>query len=95
VTSRLFVPLLCLFLASCATTKTTNPEPEPELPATVEADLPKGEGDSIDEHLFVPEPVEPVTEPTGETAPVYDNVWARLVDDFGLPSCDEHKESRV
>ena len=95
MTSRLFVPLLCLFLASCATTKTTNPEPEPELPATVEADLPKGEGDSIDEHLFVPEPVEPVTEPTGETAPVYDNVWARLVDDFGLPSCDEHKESRV
>ena len=95
MTSRFFVPLLCLFLASCATTKTTTPEPEAEMAATVEADLPKGEGDSIDEHLFVPEPVEPVSDTSGEVAPAYDNVWARLVNDFGLPSCDEHKESRV
>jgi membrane-bound lytic murein transglycosylase D len=93
VTSRLFVPLLCLFLAGCATTKNTSTEPEPEMPVTVQADLPKGEGESIDEHLFVPEPVEVVPDVVGEAVPEYDNVWAKLVSDFGLPNCDGHEES--
>jgi hypothetical protein len=48
VTSRLLISLLCLFLASCAATKTTSQAPAAEMPANVEADLPKGEGDSID-----------------------------------------------
>jgi membrane-bound lytic murein transglycosylase D len=93
VTSRLLIALLCLFLASCATTKTTSQAPEAETLTNAEADLPKGEGDSIDEHLFVPEDVTPATELAGEQVPQYDNVWARLVSDFRLPKCDEHEIS--
>ena len=82
MTSRFFVLLLCLFLASCATTKNTTPEPEPEDRCTAEADLPKGEGDSIDEHLFVPEPVEPATDTVDEAAPHMTMSGRELVDDF-------------
>ncbi len=94
MTSRLFLPLLCLFLASCATTQNNNPEPEPEVIAAAQEDLPKGEGESIDEHLFVPEPVETITEVPGEQPIEYDNVWAKLVDSFELPNCNEHETSR-
>ncbi len=52
-------------------------------------------GDSIDEHLFVPEPVETVTDVTSEPIPEFDNVWARLVSNFSLPNCDDHEESLV
>ena len=93
MTSRLLIALPCLFLASCATTKTTTPEPEAAVPVSVEADLPKGEGDSIDEHLFVPEPVAPDTGIADEAEPEFDNTWARLVNDFRLPGCDEHEVS--
>jgi len=93
MTSRFLLPLLCLFLASCATTQNNNPEPEPEAPAIAQEDLPKGEGESIDEHLFVPEPVEPVADVSSEPPIVYDNVWARLVDSFGLPACSEQEVS--
>jgi membrane-bound lytic murein transglycosylase D len=97
VTSRFFLPLLCLFLASCATTQNNQPEPEPQVVAAAQEDLPKGAGESIDEHLFVPEPVEtiePDTETPGEQAIEYNNVWARLVDSFELPNCNEHEISR-
>ena len=93
MTSRLFLPLLCLFLASCATTQNNIPEPEPEVVAAAQEDLPKGEGESIDEHLFVPEPVEPVTEIPEEQLPEYDNVWAKLVDSFELPNCADHESA--
>jgi len=93
VTSRLFVPLLCLFLASCAATKTTIPEPGPKMHTTVQGELPKGEGDSIDEHLFVPDTDEELSSTGGEPSPEFDNVWAKLVGDFGLPACDEQAES--
>jgi len=92
VTSRLIIPLLCLFLASCATTKTTQPETDPVQPATVQTKLPKGVGESIDEHLFVPETT---FDETAETAPGFVNVWAKLVSDFSLTSCDHHEESLV
>jgi len=92
VTSRLIIPLLCLFLASCATTKTTHPETDPVQPATVQTKLPKGVGESIDEHLFVPETT---FDETAETAPGFVNVWAKLVSDFSLTSCDHHEESLV
>ena len=95
MTSRFFILLLCLSLASCATTNNTNTEPEPEAPVIAAADLPKGEGDSIDEHLFVPEPIETTTDIIDEAAPVYDNVWAKVVDDFKLPGCGDHEESLV
>ena len=94
MTSRIFLASLLLFLASCATTQTDVPDPEPEIVATAQEDLPKGAGESIDEHLFVPEPVEAVEE-ISEAQPVeYTNVWARLVDNFILPNCSEHEESR-
>ena len=57
-------------------------------------DLPRGAGESIDEHLFVPQPAEAVAEITGEKPIEYDNVWARLVDNFALPNCDDQKSSR-
>lgn len=97
MTSRLILPLLCLFIASCATIRNNQPEPEPEVVVTVDESLPKGGGESIDEHLFVPEPVVPVTEVIGEVIgeqPIeYDNVWARLVDSFALPNCGEQQSS--
>ena len=95
MTSRLIAILLCMFLASCATTKNTTPEPAPEISATEPADLPKGAGDSIDEHLFVPEPVTTETDVADESTPEYDNVWAELVSNFSLPNCDGHEESLV
>ncbi|MGB7451320.1 MAG: LysM peptidoglycan-binding domain-containing protein, partial [Lysobacterales bacterium] len=95
MTSRLLLPLLCLFLASCATTNNTSPEPAPQIPETTQAELPKGAGESIDEHLFVPEPVETVTDVISEPVPEFDNVWARLVSNFSLPACDGHEESLV
>ena len=58
--ARLALALLALVLASCATTQTPPPEPEPEVvTAVAQEELPKGEGESIDEHLYVPPPVEP------------------------------------
>jgi len=88
-------------MASCATTQTNTPEPEPVLVAAAQEDLPKGAGESIDEHLFVPEPVEPPADAApeqpvqGDLPIVYDNVWAKLVDSFELPNCYDHKSSRV
>ncbi len=90
MTSRLFLSLLCLILASCATTQNNNPEPEPEVLAAAQEDLPKGSGESIDEHLFIPEPVPEVI---AEQPVEYDNVWARLVNSFALPQCSEHKSA--
>ena len=57
-------------------------------------DLPRGAGESIDEHLFVPQPAEAVAEIAGEKPIEYDNVWARLVDNFALPNCDDQQSSR-
>jgi membrane-bound lytic murein transglycosylase D len=93
VTSRLFSLVLCLFLASCATTQSVDPEAEPTVVAAAQEDLPKGEGESIDEHLFVPEPIDPAAEQPGEQPVEYENVWARLVADFSLPSCSDHEIS--
>ena len=94
MTSRLFLALLCLSLASCATTQKNHPEPEPEALAAAGEDLPKGSGESIDEHLFIPEPLESESEISGQQTIAYDNVWAKLVDDFSLAACDEHATSR-
>ena len=95
MTSRLYLPLLCLFLASCATTQSNAPDPEPQVVAAAQEELPKGTGESIDGHLFVPDPVEPVAETPGEQPVEYDNVWAKLVDSFALPNCYDHETSRV
>lgn len=93
MTSRLILGLLCLFLASCATTQNNNPEDEPAMLAAAQEDLPKGEGESIDEFLFVPEVIKPVTESPGEQPIQYDNVWARLAGNFALPGCGDHEDS--
>jgi membrane-bound lytic murein transglycosylase D len=100
VTSRLLLISLSLFLASCAATQNNTPEPEPVLVAAAQEDLPKGAGESIDEHLFVPEPIEPPADAApeqpvqGDMPIVYDNVWAKLVDSFELPNCYDHEVSR-
>jgi len=93
IRSRLFLSLLCLILASCATPQSQPPEPEPEVLVSVEEDLPKGSGESIDEHLFIPQLVEPLADIVGEQTKKYDNVWAKLVDDFALPNCGDHQSS--
>ena len=90
MTSRLCLSLLCLFLASCATTQNNSPVPEPAVPAAAQEELPGGSAESIDEHLYVPEPV---TETPEEQAVEHDNVWARLVDSFALPECSEHESA--
>ena len=114
MTSRLVLILLSLVLVSCATTGNNGPESEPQVVAAATEDLPKGSGESIDEHLFVPQwvtaPVAQTGEPTvaltgepgdeqadeqaGEQAPEYDNVWARLVDGFALPDCNDSQIAR-
>ena len=93
LTSRLYLPLLCLFLASCATTRDNRSEPEPAVLAAAQEDLPKGAGESIDEHLFVPEPVESIEEIAEEIPVEHTNVWARLVDSFALPNCNDQQDS--
>lgn len=92
--SRLLLPLLCLILVGCASTQKSSPEHEPEVIAAAQEDLPGGEGESIDEHLFVPEPVEPITVIDSQVPVEYDNVWSRLVDSFALPDCDAKQVSR-
>ena len=95
MTSRLFLFLLCLFLASCATTKNASPEIASAVDQTVEEYLPKGEGESIDEHLYVPDPAKGATRQSADQKPEYDNVWLRVVDNFSLPNCGEKEESLV
>lgn len=87
MTSRLIAASLCLFLASCATTKTMTPDPEPIVVASAPENLPKGSAETIDEHLYVPEVSEIVDELQ------YENAWARLVNDFELDGCGDHETS--
>ena len=101
--------LLCLALAGCAATQNPELDTEPLVIASAPEELPRGTGESIDEHLFVPESAEvisqldgdvseddsgsPAGEPQVEQAVVYTNVWERLVDNFALPNCGEQKIS--
>lgn len=95
MSSRLLLPLLCLVLAGCASTQNEAvPELEPEVIAAAQEDLPGGSGESIDEHLFVPETVAPIVEQAGEQPPEYTNTWVRLVDNFALPNCYDHQSAR-
>lgn len=87
MTSRLITASLCLFLASCAATKTVTPDLELIVVASEPQSLPKGSGESIDEHLYVPD-----TDDAAGSAQ-YDNAWVRLVNDFRLSGCDDHKDS--
>jgi len=101
IPALLSLALLSLVLTSCATTGDSSPELEPVQVAAQPA-LPTGSGESIDEHLFVPgpvdNPVEPTSAPAAEQAAErvleYDNVWARLVDGFALPGCQDHPSAR-
>jgi membrane-bound lytic murein transglycosylase D len=80
-------------MAGCATTgKAPNPAPKPAAKPQSEA-LPKGSGDSIDEHLFVPPwlAAEGAAAPDAEITQHYENTWKRLVDRFALPDCSDHK----
>ena len=94
MTSRLFLPVLCLLLSACATTQNNIPDAGAVVPAIAREVLPKGSGESIDEHLFVPEPIVASTDSPAEPSSKYDNVWARLVDSFAMPVCDKHESPR-
>ncbi len=93
---RFGISLLALLLANCAVTGTEiidAPQIEAEEPVIV--DLPEGSGESIDSHLFIPEPAEEVAvENIEPIAHVHPDVWEHLVHGFALPECSEHEISR-
>jgi membrane-bound lytic murein transglycosylase D len=92
---RWSLTLFSLLLAACATTATEPPAVEPRAaPAEPEVVLPQGAGESIDEHLFVPETAEaaPVVVPEAEHE--HPHIWERLVHSFALPECSDHEISR-
>ncbi|NNE04869.1 MAG: LysM peptidoglycan-binding domain-containing protein [Xanthomonadales bacterium] len=93
---RLSVAILSLFIAACASTGQEAPEAPEEIVVAVDQDLPRGSGESIDEHLFEPEPVIPeiIHESPLEAPHVHPNVWERLVHRFELPECSEQAISR-
>ncbi len=98
MSSRWSLILLLLLLANCATTGTeladTGPVQEPEQSAVV---LPRGSGESIDTHLFVPEQPAATLLDDVQTEPqlhVHPHIWERLVHNFALPECSSHKISR-
>ena len=89
---RFTLPLLLLFLAGCATTGNGTGQTDQTAPEPVEppAQVPSSTA-TIDEHLYIPK-LEPLPEEL-ETIPTHANVWARLVEDFDLPECSEHKSA--
>ncbi len=87
MTSRLIAVSLCLFLAGCATTQTGTLDLEPIVVASAPENLPKGSGESIDGHLYVPDP------DNVANSSQYENAWERLVNDFSLPGCGDHEDS--
>jgi membrane-bound lytic murein transglycosylase D len=87
VTSRLIAVSLCIFLASCATTQMDTSELEPIVVASAPETLPRGRGESIDEHLYAPD------SETETGADQYQNAWARLVGNFSLNGCGDHETS--
>lgn len=89
MTSRLLAASLCIFLASCATTQMDTSDLEPIMVASAPETLPKGSGESIDEHLYVPD------SGTESATNQYQNAWARLVGSFTLDGCGDHETSLV
>ncbi len=97
MSSRWSLAFLSLALANCATTGTELadmvPVQEPEQPAV---ELPRGSGESIDSHLFVPEQQTTMLPGDAQVGPqwhVHPNIWERLVHNFALPECSEHEIS--
>jgi membrane-bound lytic murein transglycosylase D len=94
---RWSLSLLSLLLAACATTAPGPEQPAPPPDETaVAVDLPRGAGESIDEHLFIPEDEAQTDEPEQPAPAVHqhDHVWERLVHTFALPECSEQQISR-
>ncbi|NND45451.1 MAG: LysM peptidoglycan-binding domain-containing protein [Xanthomonadales bacterium] len=91
-----WIPLLAILLAGCTT---TGQLPEPAAAPAAEAavsELPRGSGESIDSHLYVPKR-QPPTAIAADNAEihVHPHIWERMVHRFGLPECSEHEISRV
>ena len=93
---RWIIPIAVLWLAACATTGTEPPQapqPEPQAPT---ADLPKGSGESIDSHLFVPQTRATTVLPASDTElHVHPHIWERLVHRFALPECSEQEINQL
>ena len=84
---RLLLALGFLLLAGCATTGTESARALQD--ATLRADYPTPEpAVAVDEHLYIPPPM------AAEAEQPYANVWERVIDQFALGDCGEHKVSR-
>jgi membrane-bound lytic murein transglycosylase D len=89
---RLISALLLLFLAGCATTGAGTGDAAPIAPEpVVEAEPIPSSTVTIDEHLYVPEPVQ--VEDLPVQVHVHDGVWERLLHNFSLPECSSNEQS--
>jgi len=93
--------LLLLLLAGCASTAVAPPgqrayAPEEEPVWIAGLEVPHGSGETIDDHLFVPD-ADLHAPPEGEPEPtqhIHPHVWERLVHSFALPDCSGHGIAR-
>jgi len=91
VSKRWLSPFAVLLCAGCAVTAPEPSDfPQDDAPAA-QAAPPKSSVETVDEHLFVPEP-EAVEHST--VTHVHDSVWERMTHSFALPECSEHESSR-
>jgi membrane-bound lytic murein transglycosylase D len=89
---------LVLFLAGCASTTVVPPVDEGLIgsPDAAASTAPHGSGETIDDHLFVPDDGQTTvadSEPEPEQH-AHPHVWERLVHSFALPDCSDREISQ-
>jgi hypothetical protein len=85
---RLATALLFFSLVGCATTGTGTNDTALNTPEPViEQEPVPSSVPTVDEHLFVPEPLDTVA----VELHVHDNIWERLVHSFQLPECSDRE----
>jgi membrane-bound lytic murein transglycosylase D len=88
VTLRVSFVSVFLLLGGCATTVSQPVIPtEPEVIPTPVAIENTPSTEAIDEHLYIPPPV--------EDPQAYEHVWERLVDSFAMQDCAAQEESQM
>jgi membrane-bound lytic murein transglycosylase D len=87
---RFISALLIFLLAGCATTGQGTAEPDQAAPEVAIEPVPSSTA-TVDEHLFIPEPITAVDEAVDPH--VHDDVWERLIHGFALPECSDHEDS--
>jgi membrane-bound lytic murein transglycosylase D len=92
VPSRFILLAAGLFLAGCATTSLdTGDDAVTEPVDLTEVPAPAGTAETVDEHLFEPEPE--ALPPADHIEHIHPNVWERLVHSFDLPECSDHQSA--